>query len=83
MPINSHDLIYKNPKKLLVGLMKTMATSLKRFTMDVNLIMLAIATMSLISPTLTIKFALDIKIKMVFTPPSMVSPLVMKVSLES
>ena len=51
--------------------------------MDVNLVMLAIATMSLISPTLTIKFALDIKIKMVLTPPSMVSPLVMKVSLES
>ena len=77
---NSHDF---NLKKRLPGLMKTMATSLKRFTMDVNLVMLAIATMSLISPTLTIKFALDIKIKMVLTPPSMVSPLVMKVSLES
>ena len=47
------------------------------------MVLLAIATMSLISPILTIIFALDIKIKMVFTPPSMVSPLVMKVSLES
>ena len=77
---NSHDF---NLKKRLAGLMKTMATTLKRFTMDVIMVMLAIATMSLISPILTIKFALDIKIKMVLTSPSMGSPLVMKVSLES
>ena len=66
--------------------MKTMVTSFNIFTTYVDMdgmIMVPIVINRLISPILTIKFALDIKIKTEFTPPSTVSLLAMKVSIDS